>query len=206
MEVNYLSRSAPPEAGVKRQTYQAISQQVAAAFLGISGWTMARLVRQGYIRAFYIPHPSIRRTKLILIRIEELNRFIVENDCTQGITRNRWINPFTVREVPIPLAARIVGVSPNTVTQARATGLLDLTPDGLRQYILYRREKELRKKVRIKYRDKIKRLSQQIRYLRKQLRQTLCRKCRKKPVGISVPRKKKYVTDPQLSSSVLRRQ
>jgi len=55
-------------------------------------------------------------------------------------------------------------------------------------------------------RDKIKRLGQQIRYLRKQLRQTLCRKCREKPVGLSAPRKKKYVTDPQLSSSVLRRQ
>ena len=180
----------PFEEGVKRQTYQAISQQVAAAFLGISGWTMARLVRQGYIRAFYIPHPSIRRTKLILIRIEELNRFIIENDCTKGITRNHWINPFTVRELPIPLAARILGVTPNAVTQARAAGVLDLTPEELHRYILHRGERELRKKARLKYRDKIGRLGKQIRYLRKQLRQTLCRNCRKRSVGISAPRRK----------------
>ena len=134
-----------PGIGIKRPI-QATSQREAGVFLGISDRTMARLVRQGHIRAFFIPRPTPKRSKLIRIRIEELNRFIIENDCTKGITRNHWINPFTVREVPIPLAARILGVTPNTVTQARAAGVLDLTPEGFCQYILYRREKELRKK------------------------------------------------------------
>jgi hypothetical protein len=150
-----------------RQTYQAISKQEAAAFLGISINTFTRLIRQGYIRAFYIPHPQQKRNQLTRLRVEELNRFIQDNEVTNGVAgpkRNHWINPFTIRRIPVCLIARIVGIKGTAVSEAIQRGTLITTPEGLHDYILHRRERELITKIRAKYREKIRLLQKQVTY------------------------------------------
>jgi len=161
----------PPEI---TQTHRSVSQREAARILGISVGTLSRLIKQGYVRAFHIPHRVI--PKLIRVRLEELNRLMTENDCTYGLVgRNRsdWINPHTARKIPVCLAARILGMNATAVSEACQRGTLDLSPEGLHNYILHRREKELTTKIRLKYRAKILLLQKQVKYTQKQLQ-----KCR----------------------------
>ena len=152
---------------------QVLSQQEAGIFLGISPNTISRLIRQGYIRAFAIPHPMPQFANsrgVVRIRIEELNRLISENDLTGGLcgpNRSHWINAHTCRKIPVALAARILGMKGTAVSEAIQRGTLNPTPEGLHDYILLRREKELTTKIRTKYRDKIQTLQQQLRRYRK---------------------------------------
>jgi len=150
---------------------QVLSQQEAGIFLGISTNTISRLIRQGYIRAFQIPHPAPQlKSAVVRIRVEELNRLITENDLTGGLcgpNRSHWINAHTCRKIPVALAARILGMKGTAVSEAMQRGTLNPTPEGLHDYILLRREKELTTKIRTKYRDKIQTLQQQLRRYRK---------------------------------------
>ncbi len=143
-----------------------LSQTEAGVFLGISQNTIRRLIKQGYIRAFAIPHPvaQFSNSRVVRIRIEELNRLISENDLTGGLTgssRSTWINAHTCRKIPVALAARILGMKGTAVSEAIHRGTLNPTPEGLHDYILLRREKELTTKIRTKYRGQIQSLQQQ---------------------------------------------
>ena len=154
---------------------QVLSQQEAGIFLGISTTTISRLIRQGYIRAFAIPHPvpQFANSKgVVRIRIEELNRLISENDLTGGLcgpNRSHWINAHTCRKIPVALAARILGMKGTAVSEAIQRGTLNPTPEGLHDYILLRGEKELITKIRTKYRAKILDLQQTVRRYKKKL-------------------------------------
>jgi predicted DNA-binding transcriptional regulator AlpA len=154
---------------------QVLSQQEAGVFLGISQPTIRRLIKQGYIRAFAIPHPvpQFRNSRGVLrIRVEELNRLITENDLTGGLcgpNRSHWINAHTCRKIPVALAARILGMKGTAVSEAIQRGTLNPTPEGLHDYILLRHEKELTTKIRTKYRDKVLNLQQTVRRYKKKL-------------------------------------
>ena len=153
---------------------QVLTQGEAGIFLGISPNTISRLIKQGYIRAFAIPHPvpQFSNSKTIRIRIEELNRLMSENDLTGGLcgpNRSHWINAHTCRKIPVALAARILGMKGTAVSEAIQRGTLNPTPEGLHDYILLRREKELTTKIRTKYRDKIQDLQQTVRRYKKKL-------------------------------------
>jgi predicted DNA-binding transcriptional regulator AlpA len=154
---------------------QVLSQQEAGVFLGISQPTIRRLIKQGYIRAFAIPHPvpQFRNSRGVLrIRVEELNRLITENDLAGGLcgpNRSHWINAHTCRKIPVALAARILGMKGTAVSEAIQRGTLNPTPEGLHDYILLRHEKELITKIRTKYRDKVLNLQQTVRRYKKKL-------------------------------------
>jgi len=154
---------------------QVFSQQEAGVFLGISPPTISRLIKQGYIRAFAIPHPvpQFANAKgVVRIRIEELNRLMTENDLAGGLcgpNRSHWINAHTCRKIPVALAARILGMKGTAVSEAIQRGTLNPTPEGLHDYILLRHEKELTTKIRTKYRDKIQDLQQTVRRYKKKL-------------------------------------
>ncbi|TDI15327.1 MAG: DNA-binding protein [Acidobacteria bacterium] len=155
---------------------QVLTQQEAGIFLGISANTISRLIRQGYIRAFAIPHPVVqfKNSRVVRIRIEELNRLISENDLTGGLTgssRSTWINAHTCRKIPVALAARILGMKGTAVSEAIQRGTLNPTPEGLHDYILLRHEKELTTKIRTKYRAQIQTLQQQRRRYKKILKE-----------------------------------
>jgi hypothetical protein len=153
---------------------QVLSQQEAGVFLGISPTTIRRLIKQGYIRAFQIPHPvpQFANSKVVRIRIEELNRLMTENDLTEGLcgpNRSHWINAHTCQKIPVALAARILGMKGTAVSEAIQRGTLNPTPEGLHDYILLRGEKELITKIRTKYRAKILDLQQTVRRYKKKL-------------------------------------
>lgn len=174
-------------AGMEQQVVPSLKPRDAAAFLGIGENTVRRLIKEGYIRAFRIPHTSINNAQMIRIRMEELERIVTENDTTAGITgrnRSHWINPHTVQKIPVALAARIIGIKPTAVSEAIQRGTLVPTPEGLHDYILLRREKELRANIRQKYRNQIRNLQRNWKYTQKQLTNTLCRECRTRPVGM----------------------
>ena len=152
-----------------------LTQGEAGIFLGISPNTIRRLIKQGYIRAFAIPHPvpQFRNKKSVRIRVEELNRLMTENDLTGGLTgssRSTWINAHTCRKIPVALAARILGMKGTAVSEAIQRGTLNPTPEGLHDYVLLRHEKELTTKIRTKYRDKILNLQQAVRRYKKRLK------------------------------------
>jgi len=135
----------------------ALKTAEAAAFLGVTPTTIRRLIAQGYIRAFYIPNLRLG-SKMIRVRIEEVHRIITENDLTGGLTgrnRSHWINPHTCSKIPVALAARILGMTGPAVSKAIERGTLIPTPEGIHDYILVRRERELTKKIRAKYKSKI---------------------------------------------------
>lgn len=141
----------------------------AAAFLGVTAVTIRRLIAQGFIRAFYIPNLRLG-SKMIRIRIEEVHRIITENDLTGGLTgkhRSNWINPHTCSKIPVVLAARILGMTGPAVSKAIERGSLLPTPEGIREYILVRCERELTKKIRAKYKQKIYSLGHLIDYYKK---------------------------------------
>lgn len=148
---------------------QVLGTGAAAAFLGIGVATVRRLIERGHIRAFSIPNLKFG-TRMIRIRIEELNRLITENDLTGGLTgrnRSHWINPHTCRKIPVALAARILGMTGSAVSEAIYLGAFTPTPEGLYEYILHRREKELTTKIRAKYKSQIYSLYKKVSYLKK---------------------------------------
>ncbi len=139
----------------KGQT-QVLRTVEAAAFLGVTAPTIRRLIARGFIRAFYIPNLRLG-SKMIRIRIEEVHRIITENDLTGGLTgkhRSTWINAHTCSKIPVALAARILGMTGPAVSKAIERGTLQPTPEGIRDYILIRCERELTTKIRAKYRAK----------------------------------------------------
>jgi len=149
-----------------------LTQQEAGIFLGISPNTIRRLINQGYIRAFQIPHPvsQFTNSRVVRIRVEELDRLMTENDITGGLAGSRrddWINPHTCRKIPVALAARMLGMTGSAVSAAIHRGTLNPTPEGLHDYIQLRSKKELTTKIRTKYRAKIQTLQQQLRRYRK---------------------------------------
>lgn len=154
---------------------QVFSQQEAGVFLGINPRTIKRLIRQGYIRAFAIPHPVPQFANdkgVVRIRVEELHRLMTENDLAGGLcgpSRSHWINGHTCRKIPVALAARILGMKGTAVSEAIQRGTLNPTPEGLHDYILLRSEKELTTKIRTKYKDKIQDLQQTVRRYKKKL-------------------------------------
>ena len=161
----------PPEV---TQRHRSVSQREAAVLLGINRATLSRLIKQGYVRAFHIPHRIV--PKLIRVRLEELNRLMIEHDCTNGLVgknRSDWINPHTVRKIPVCLAARILGMKATAVSEACQRGTLDLSPEGLLEYILHRHKKELTTQIRLKYRSKILLLQKQVKYTKKKLKECM---------------------------------
>ena len=152
----------------KGQT-QVLRTVEAAAFLGVTPTTIRRLIARGFIRAFYIPNLRLGN-KMIRIRIEEVHRIITENDLTGGLTgkhRSNWINPHTIRKIPVCLAARILGMTGPAVSKAIERGTLNPTPEGIHDYILLRSERELTKKIRAKYKQKIYSLHHLVDYYKK---------------------------------------
>jgi predicted DNA-binding transcriptional regulator AlpA len=154
---------------------QVFSQQEASTFLGITHATIRRLIKQGYIRAFQIPHPvpQFASRGAVRIRVEELNRLMTENDLAGGLcgpNRSHWINAHTCRKIPVALAARILGMKGTAVSEAIQRGTLNPTPEGLHDYILLRCEKELITKIRTKYRNKILNLQQTVGRYKKRLK------------------------------------
>jgi len=152
-----------------------LTQQEAGIFLGISPNTIRRLIKQGYIRAFQIPHPvaQFNNSRVVRIRVEELNRLMSENDLAGGLcgpNRSHWINAHTCRKIPVALAARILGMKGTAVSEAIQRGTLNPTPEGLHDYILLRAEKELTTKIRTKYKAKIQVLHNQVRRYKKRLK------------------------------------
>ncbi len=152
-----------------------LTQREAGVVLGISQNTIRRLIKQGYIRAFAIPHPvpQFRNKKSVRIRVEELNRLMTENDLAGGLcgpNRSHWINAHTCLKIPVALAARILGMKGTAVSEAIQRGTLNPTPEGLHDYILLRGEKELITKIRTKYRAQIQTLQQQRRRYKKILK------------------------------------
>ncbi len=146
----------------------ALKTAEAAAFLGVTPTTIRRLIKQGYIRAFYIPNLRLGN-KMIRVRIEEVHRIITENDLTGGLTgknRSHWINPHTCSKIPVALAARILGMKGTAVSEAIQRGTLNPTPEGLHEYILLRREKELTTKIRAKYKAQLRSLYKKVSYLK----------------------------------------
>jgi excisionase family DNA binding protein len=142
----------------------ALKTAEAAAFLGVTPTTIRRLIAQGYIRAFYIPNLRLG-SKMIRLRIEEVHRLITENDLTGGLTgknRSHWINPHTCSKIPVALAARILGMKGTAVSEAIQRGTLNPTPEGLHDYILGRRERELTTKIRAKYKARYDLLYKQV--------------------------------------------
>ncbi|MCK5316572.1 MAG: helix-turn-helix domain-containing protein [Anaerolineales bacterium] len=145
---------------------QVLSTGAAASFLGVGVATVRRLIERGHIRAFSIPNLTFG-TRMIRIRIEELNRLITDNDLTGGLTgrnRSHWINPHTCRKIPVALASRILGMTGSAVSEAIYLKTLDPTPEGLHEYILHRSKKELTTQIRAKYRSKIYALHKKVHY------------------------------------------
>jgi len=162
----------PPEV---TQRHRSVSQGEAAVLLGITRATLRRLIKEGFVRAFHIPHRIV--PKLIRVRLEELNRLMTENDCSNGLVgRNRsdWINPHTARKIPVCLAARILGMKATAVSEACQRGTLYLSPEGLLEYILHRHKKELTTQIRLKYKSKILLLQKQVTYSKRKLKE--CRR------------------------------
>lgn len=149
----------------KGQT-QVLKTAEAAAFLGVTPATIRRLIKQGYIRAFYIPNLRLGN-KMIRVRIEEVHRIITENDLTGGLTgknRSHWINAHTCSKIPVALAARILGMTGPAVARAIERGTLKPTPEGIREYILVRAEKGLTTKIRAKYKAQLRSLYKKVSY------------------------------------------
>lgn len=148
---------------------QVLKTAEAAAFLGVTAVTIRRLIARGFIRAFYIPNLRLG-SKMIRIRIEEVHRIITENDLTGGLTgkhRSTWINAHTVRKIPVALAARILGMTGPAVSKAIERGALKSTPEGIHDYILIRRERELTTKIHARYKAKMSLLYKKANYWKK---------------------------------------
>ena len=88
---------------------------------------------------------QVEGVQMIRIRIEEVHRIITENDLTGGLTgkhRSNWINPHTIRKIPVCLAARILGmtgpaVQPHLLWQAISSARVPNLPTARTLHRLY---------------------------------------------------------------------
>jgi len=110
---------------------QALNRTDAAAYIGVAVSTLYLYIQRGILTPFYLP-PSRGLRPISRIRIADLDSFIY----AEGVgTQKNLFNPRTIHELPVPVAARLLGISEDGVWMALGNGALkDRSPESLRQY------------------------------------------------------------------------
>jgi hypothetical protein len=111
---------------------QALNTTDAAAYIGVARSTLYLYIQRGVLTPFHLP-PGRHGTKPIArIRLEELDRFVY----AEGVgDQKNLFNPKTINELPVPLVARLLGISIDGVWMALGSGALkDRSPETIRKY------------------------------------------------------------------------
>lgn len=110
---------------------QALNRTDAAAYIGVNYSTICDYIQKGVLASFYLP-PTRGLRPITRIRLAELDRFVY----AEGVgTQKNLFNPKTIHELPVPLAARLLGISDDGVWMALGSGALkDRSPETIRKY------------------------------------------------------------------------
>jgi hypothetical protein len=111
---------------------QALNTTDAAAYIGVAVSTLYLYIKRGILTPFHLP-PGRHGTKPIArIRLADLDRFVY----AEGVgTQKKLFNPKTIHELPVPLVARLLGISTDGVWMALGNGALkDRSPETIRKY------------------------------------------------------------------------
>jgi len=110
---------------------QALNRTDAAAYIGVAVSTLYLYIQRGILTPFYLP-PSRGLRPISRIRIADLDSFIY----AEGVgTQKNLFNPRTIHELPVPVVARLLGISDDGVWMALGKGALkDRSPESIRQY------------------------------------------------------------------------
>ncbi len=112
---------------------RALNKDQAAAYLGVHITTVAKYIKKGILSPFYLPNVNPHGTRpMARIKIEDLDRFVY----AEGVgTQKNLFNPWTIHELPVPLVARLLGISDDGVWMALGNGALkDRSPETIRKY------------------------------------------------------------------------
>ncbi len=110
---------------------QALNRTDAAAYIGVAYSTICDYIKKGVLTPFYLP-PTRGLRPISRIRIAELDRFVYSEG---ALTQKNLFNPRTIHELPVPVVARLLGISDDGVWMALGNGRLkDRSPESLRKY------------------------------------------------------------------------
>ena len=168
---------------LRRDNSQCLNLIEAAAFMGVCYKTLAKWRDLGIVQGFYLPGERVSRPAW-RVHIDELMRAIIE----EGLqTPRRFIDPRTVREMPVCMISRLTGLCEQAVHSARSRGSLkDYTCESVHKWLLQRERRRLRTQERQtlieKYENKLSALRVDISRLRRKLQSERCAQCRKNPI------------------------
>ncbi len=111
---------------------QALNTTDAAAYIGVSRSTLYLYIQRGILTPFYLPPGRHGSKPIARIRLADLDRFVY----AEGVsTQKNLFNPRTIHELPVPVAARLLGITEAAVWMALGNGSLkDCSPETLRLY------------------------------------------------------------------------
>ncbi len=167
----------------RRDNSQCLNLGEGAAFLGVCYKTLAKWRELGIVQGFYLPGERVSRPAW-RVHIDELMRAIIE----EGLqTPRRFIDPRTVREMPVCMISRLTGLSEQAVHSARSRGRLsDYTFESVHKWLLQRERRRLRAQERQtlieRYEKRLSVLRVDISRLRRKLQSERCAQCRKNPI------------------------
>ena len=103
---------------------QALNKDQAAAYLGVHITTVSKYIKKGILSPFYLPNANHGTRPMARIKIEDLDRFVY----AEGAPSKNLFNPWTIHELPVPLVARLLGISDDGVWMALGNGTLKERP------------------------------------------------------------------------------
>ncbi len=111
---------------------QALNITDAAAYIGVAASTLYHYIQRGILTPFYLPPGRHGSKPIARIRLADLDHFVYAEGT--GDQKNLF-NPKTIQELPIPLVARLLGISTIGVWMALHNGALkDRSPETVRKY------------------------------------------------------------------------
>ncbi len=111
---------------------QALNTTDAAAYIGVARSTLYLYIQRGVLTPFYLPPGRHGSKPIARIRLADLDRFVY----AEGVgTQKNLFNPKTIHELPVPVVARLLGISHDGVWMALGNGALkDRSPESIRRY------------------------------------------------------------------------
>ena len=111
---------------------QALNTTDAAAYIGVARSTLYLYIQRGVLTPFYLPPGRHGSKPIARIRLADLDRFVYAEG---SVTQKKLFNPKTIHELPVPVVARLLGITEDGVWMALGNGALkDRSPESIRQY------------------------------------------------------------------------
>ena len=111
---------------------QALNTTDAAAYLGVARSTLYLYIQRGVLTPFYLPPGRHGSKPIARIRLSDLDRFVYAEG---SVTQKKLFNPKTIHELPVPVVARLLGITEDGVWMALGSGALkDRSPESIRRY------------------------------------------------------------------------